>query len=196
MDVGANKGTWTYAMKSAVGRTGLVLAIEPQVDLAEYLRKGLVRGRSRSVEVLCVAASEISGEAVLKIPEVEGKKVRGHASLESTSVGGSHQSVSTLRLDDLLCDRKPSFIKIDVEGHEFAVLRGAEQILRRSQPALVVEMTDYSKTGSSAQCFELLCGDYSYKAATLKARELVRLHSWPPPHVLGTPNVIFAHELP
>jgi hypothetical protein len=90
-----------------------------------------------------IALSDRAGTAELRIP----RKARGysnqHASLSRDNVSADFGSVTvtTKRLDDLQLDNV-GFIKIDVEGHELAVLKGARETLARCRPNLVVEMEE------------------------------------------------------
>jgi hypothetical protein len=58
------------------------------------------------------------------------------------SVGSQQEMVEAVRLDDLIEDTI-DFVKIDVEGHEPAVIRGMTSILSRDQPIIVSEINEY-----------------------------------------------------
>ena len=195
IDVGANKGTWAYEMKRRVGPSGYVLAVEPQRKLVEYVRRGLGNFRG-GVEVFHAAVSDVCGEAILRTPLLNGRPVRGHASLEHASSGEMLEQVPLVTLDTLTMHRKVHFIKIDVEGHEFEVVQGGEKTLRLSRPSLVIEMTDYRAASKSAQCFNFLTNELGYAAAFLDGSNLVPLDSWPPHRPMRTPNIVFVHESP
>jgi len=141
LDVGAYKGGLTYWMAQAVGPTGKVLAFEPQVRLAAKL--GNEFEKVAQVEVHPFAASSSSETKLLRVPP-RGKKASG-ASLEQ-QVGDdswSYRLVSAVSLDDLTSTLKDppkvSLIKVDVEGHELSVFKGAEHLLRRDYPTLLFE---------------------------------------------------------
>jgi FkbM family methyltransferase len=141
VDVGANKGSYTYWMRRAVGKAGRVVAVEPQRELAAYL---LESGRAlgwENVDVVEAAASDRTGRATLRIP---GSGVSPGASLEpGAGAGGSAREVEceTVRLDDVLGaeSRRVALVKVDVEGHELSVFRGAERVLERDRPILLFE---------------------------------------------------------
>lgn len=189
VDVGANKGTWTQAMSSRVGPQGRVIAIEPQRALAAYLDQAFAR--SPQVSVRNAAVSDQPGTMQLCIPQEDGRPVRGHASLSRVVSEATYETVAVSTLDDVIGDACPSFMKIDVEGHELAVLRGARQFLERCRPTMVVEMTDYGASTATGACFEMLVADYGYQASYLEAGARVSLSQWPPISPLPTPNVVF-----
>lgn len=141
IDVGANKGSFVYPLARAVGRSGRVLAFEPQQQLAAYLRTMVARCRLPQVEVSSVALSDSAGHAALFAPAA------GH-SPGATLVDGAHvptgwvkQEIETTTLDAAAAgeSRRIGALKIDVEGHEMAVLRGAEATLARHRPVVVFE---------------------------------------------------------
>ena len=142
VDVGANKGSYTFWMRQAVGADGRVHAFEPQPELAAYLRATCAAMRWNNVEIHEAAASDRAGPATLRVP---GSGPSPGASLETSAVAGpSSREVrcETVRLDDALADDavgRIALLKVDVEGHELAVFRGAARILARDSPALIFE---------------------------------------------------------
>jgi hypothetical protein len=111
VDVGANDGWYAayYALQPNIRR---VYAFEPDGCLHQALRRNLL----------------------LNGPDVEGKCVG------VTKFVGAIDDAKTCRLDTVLADEdQPMVIKIDVEGAELDVLKGAEQVLRRRSCGLVVE---------------------------------------------------------
>lgn len=144
-DVGANVGVFAFAAASRAGRAGRVLAVEPDPFLAGLLRRTATGLPSQlaSVDVVEAAAGDRVGRARLHIA------ARGRASnhLEGTgrtTAGGTRAvcEVATLTLDSLLSRyRPPDLLKIDVEGAEAAVLRGARGLLRGCRPRLLCEVS-------------------------------------------------------
>lgn len=139
IDVGANMGVYTYHL-SRLSRQ--VIAFEPIPVLAErLLRLNIPRTRLEAV-----ALSDRSGVAHLRISE----KGAGVASLEAAVVPEvtmtSEVDVQMRRLDDYDL-RGVGFIKIDVEGHEEAVLAGARETVRRERPVLLVEIEERHNPG-------------------------------------------------
>jgi FkbM family methyltransferase len=142
IDVGANVGLYADVLAKGSAR---VIAFEPNRACADYLR----RLRLARVEVVEAALSDSSGQAELRVPWVHGGE--DHALGSIVAAGSAVQAgtvatyrVETLTLDEALATRiaggeRVAFVKIDVEGHELAVLSGAVDLLRRDRPALLVE---------------------------------------------------------
>lgn len=133
VDVGANDGLYTHAF----ARTGArVEAFEPQRACLRVLQP-YERTRS-NVRVHAVALGERPGEAVLHVPRRNGVGVSGHARL--TPVADADTETIQIRTLDSFAFADVAVIKIDVEGHEGAVLKGAAETIRRWRPLLIVEI--------------------------------------------------------
>jgi FkbM family methyltransferase len=140
VDVGANKGSYLYWMSRAVGR-GRVVAFEPQPNLAVYLRKVVVACDLRNVTVEEKAASERCGTMILHMPGGGGSPGASLEDAVRSREACGQIEVETVKLDDYFagCSRRISVIKVDAEGHEFSVFRGAERILLEHSPLLIFE---------------------------------------------------------
>ncbi|HEY6417298.1 MAG TPA: FkbM family methyltransferase [Acidimicrobiales bacterium] len=154
VDIGANHGVYSYFM---VRHFDTVVAFEPQPACVETL-DGWARQR---VVIRPVALSDHEGESTLSIPVAHGVVMTGYARLDAGAevAGAATLDVPVERLDDQgLTDVR--FIKIDVEGHELEVLRGGEQLLRRDEPVLLVEIEQrhLGDTRTVAEVIEYLNG--------------------------------------
>jgi FkbM family methyltransferase len=159
LDVGASFGIYTFELSRLVGPRGRVHAIEPDPPSIARLQD-MRRGRS-NITVHPVALSDRCGTATLHVPVLRGRHVGTLASLTVPSWhdGLDHVAVAVdLRpLDSILSpeDRPASFVKIDVEGHELAVLRGAAATLR-GLPAMLVEIEQRHQTTDIRATFEFI----------------------------------------
>ena len=136
VDVGANKGAYLYWMRRAVGPAGAVYAFEPQPGLARYLESARACMGWENVSVREVALSDSAQRKALHVPGWENSP---GASLEA-AVGGAEREVDADTLDRQLAGAGPiRLVKVDVEGHELAVFRGASQTLSASRPVLLFE---------------------------------------------------------
>ncbi len=157
LDIGANWGLYTARLARLVGEAGQVDAFEPHPDHTRTLRS-LARRRAH-VAVHFVALSDAPGSAELHVPVVDGRRVTALGSLAPPDAEVEHEvtPVPVVRLDDVMAKRRPpSFVKCDVEGLELRVLRGAETTLRRSRPALLVEIEQRHQTRPIGDTFRYL----------------------------------------
>jgi FkbM family methyltransferase len=139
LDVGANNGVYTQELLKLTDR---VIAFEPTPRYIDELRL-FFENRIRLVEA---ALSDRTGTAELIIPVSSKSDLTALATIETENPlarqARCHRlNVPMLRLDDLEL-RDVGFMKIDVEGHEEAVIAGAEETLTRSRPTLLIEAED------------------------------------------------------
>jgi FkbM family methyltransferase len=142
LDIGANKGSYLYWLRRAVGAAGQVFAYEPQPSLAAYLRDITQAMRWQNVAVRDCALSDTPGTGTLNVP---GQGDSPGASLETPILGATNCHSYACAVDTL--DRQLAVgwsgrlaaMKVDVEGHELAVFRGAAQTLVQHRPVILVE---------------------------------------------------------
>lgn len=146
VDVGANTGYFALVAARLVGPSGRVLAIEPEPENCERIRRNIALNGYENVEVVPVAVGDRTGEVELHLAHDHG-----HHSLlpASPDRDGRTMNVALHRLDDLLAEHdvtRVDAIKIDVEGVEAAVIRGATTTIRQN-PALVILMDLHESLG-------------------------------------------------
>lgn len=157
VDVGANKGIYTYALSVLAKH---VYCFEPIREHCEYIK----RYRTSKVTVVNAALSDFPGRLTLRIPTEGRRRITTRATLVGDDDGGGEgeRRVVEVRVMDAYGLENVGFIKIDVEGSEGAVISGAIQTIKRSRPVLLVEMS--FSGGERARCegvFERLSGlDY------------------------------------
>jgi FkbM family methyltransferase len=149
LDVGANLGLFTYFLARYSRH---VHAFEPNPLAFDILRSVA----DRNVTVYREALTDRTGEVELLVPHTRKGWSSNGASLARTPPGAyGRVRVAARRIDDLdLPDL--GFIKIDVEGHELSVLRGAIQTLRHTRPNLFIENETVHVGDGVAALFELL----------------------------------------
>ncbi len=131
VDVGGWYGPWTRRLAT---RARQVVTIEPVPHLARLLTESA----PPNVRVVQAAASDRPGTARLWLPPDDAGD-RGVSSLVRRDIHARALHVPCVTLDELGL-RDVGFIKIDVDGNELAVLRGATGLLARDRPALFVEL--------------------------------------------------------
>jgi FkbM family methyltransferase len=131
-DIGAYSGIYTL-LACAANPSVRGVAFEPQDDAFEMLQGNVAvnPGFSERMTLVPAAAGDAAGEAILHVPDD-----RTTASIVGDGEG---RLVRVVRADDeISADLDVDLVKIDVEGHQLAVLRGLERTLRK-QPALIIE---------------------------------------------------------
>jgi FkbM family methyltransferase len=168
-DVGANIGLHTRLLCSRFG-AGEVVAFEPMTENVALLRANVALGGPQCrVRVVPAAVSDSDRREALQVDDVMSQSAALDSVTGGAASGGRRQyglpprteEVDVVRLDSVV-DRDrlpaPALIKIDVEGAEASVLRGAAEVLRRYRPALVVELHG---TAAAREVFRIL-HDYGY----------------------------------
>ena len=142
VDIGSNKGAYLYWMRQCVGPSGQCFAFEPQLKLFTYLKKMPSLFSWKNVWIEQKGLSSKSGKALLNIPpNKKGHSPGATLNQPEHKHGFEQKEVVISTLDHYFADLHlpPDFIKIDVEGHELDVLKGAKAILKRSKPKLLIE---------------------------------------------------------
>jgi FkbM family methyltransferase len=138
LDIGAHYGYTAIALSRLVGSRGRVFAFEPMVSTAGHLaRTRLLNGFDQLV-VLPLALARPDALELQRTGTVRGM-------IDTANAGGDPEALLVARLDWLwpqICAGAPRVhgIKIDVQGMEIDVLRGALSLLRTERPKLVVEV--------------------------------------------------------
>jgi FkbM family methyltransferase len=166
VDVGASLGQYTRAMTQAL-RGAEIHAIEPDPLRAEQLERNCLEWAAASgnrVVVHQTALKEASGSTPYFVTNsaVSGG-LRPHDTAQA--VDWDEISVPASTLDDLFSTRAPEFVKIDVEGAELDVLRGAFRVLA-SGPVLLIELHDWEGSGRQAEKVRALLRPHGYRAAS------------------------------
>jgi FkbM family methyltransferase len=171
-DIGANKGSFIYWLSWWV-HDGRVVAFEPQPELARYLVHICRVIGLGNVTVEAKAAFSHSGDMDLFLPlghQPGASLLRGEMEAENFTT----LSVPVVALDDYFDENeKVTLLKIDVEGAELGLLRGAERILRRQAPLLVFECENRHRApGSVGDVFSYLI-DLGYDGSFVCRNQLL-----------------------
>lgn len=152
LDIGAALGAYTWPLARLC--KGCV-AFEANPDQARYLRQAF--GDRARVEN--VALSNYDGRVELVIPLGHGNDLAGQATI-APGAWLDGQSVRRITVPMQTIDQfslpPAGFIKLDVEGHELAVLQGARTLLARDLPTILVELEERFEAGSIARVQEFL----------------------------------------
>jgi len=144
LDVGANRGYYTKFFSHKVGRNGRVCAFEPVPESADTLR--VQCSHRRNVDIFQLALSDEAGRRKIFVPGDDLQQ----ASLVRQA-GGSwrkcdrvfEHEIEVVTLDSWVAQQglnRVDFIKLDVEGAEYKVLRGGEETIKRFRPLIYMEV--------------------------------------------------------
>jgi FkbM family methyltransferase len=144
-DIGANVGLFAFTASHFAGSAGQVYAFEPDITLVQLMRRSAaeVPASNAPVHLVPVAISDHVGLAEFRIAKRRAaNSLLVEASLETGGVVET-QIVPVFSIDSLL-DRLPAprVVKIDVEGAENLVFKGAERLLRDVKPIIIAEVTE------------------------------------------------------
>lgn len=167
LDIGCNLGVYSYELSRLGAR---VVALEPNPYLAKLVESLALP----NVEVRQAAASSSEGSAILNVP-IDHLGGHGWASLRNDRALGRMEEITVpVHTIDNLAPGKVDFIKIDVEGFEEEVIRGAEATIARDRPILLVEIEERHNAGAVAR-IETLLANSGYTAWYVRAGAWHRL---------------------
>jgi FkbM family methyltransferase len=140
-DIGANKGEYAYYAEKIIPKKNIYL-FEPEKKLNKQLN-AIFTG----CHISDIALSDSKGKHQFKIPVINGIADNCLSSLEVDKKEDNETEaivyeVKTTTLDNFTEEKNifPDLIKIDVEGHELSVLRGAENYIQNHHPTLIIEI--------------------------------------------------------
>lgn len=164
-DVGANVGYYTVLGSRLTGSQGKVFAFEPLVSNISYLHRHVKINKLENVTIIPCACSD--AQSIVTFFHNDNNAM---GRIESSEIEGVNESkmtlVSTVSLDAVAdkLNTIPNIIKIDVEGAELSVLRGAERIISTSKPLIFLSVhSDMLRT----TCLKYL-SDFGYTFAPLQ----------------------------
>src|SRR5258705_2792814 len=194
LDIGAHCGLFSALASQMIGENGRILAFEPNPDILPFLVANTERDK---VDVHAMALSDASGEATLW---QGGSSDTALSSIAYELPNAKHSTVKTQTLDDLLATidvGQVALAKVDVEGSELKLFRGARQTLKKkSVLAFVVEFTEENmrKSGYSALQLATQLIEYGYQPYKL-ATEAADLIPFEVQESIEYENILFTHDL-
>ena len=172
IDVGASRGQYTFPLSK---RFGHVYSLEPLAENIKFLRHEVLRLRRPNVSLLQLAASNEYGRVRLNL---NPNNIYGGASLLGASE--RHEFVDAQTLSGLFGGMDIDLVKVDVEGGEWLVLKGAESIMPQIK-RWMIELHDPAREKE----LDSYLRRYGYRTCWLKnARSL--------PHIFATRDKITA----
>ena len=135
-EIGANIGFFALIGAKLVGRSGQVYTFEPSPQSINQLRKNITLNDFQNVEVQQTAVLDTDGSTTLNLSTDSGKSSVGPVRSRIDSI-----QVPSVKLDTWVEDHTPpDVLKIDVEGAEIEVLKGAMRTIQQFRPLMLVEV--------------------------------------------------------
>lgn len=175
LDIGANIGYYTCLFSGLAGSAGIVYAVEPVSDSRLMLRKNLRLNNIKNAEIHACAMGEADGEdsiCVSRKKNWSGFYPEGLPEHVPAKDVVKMEKVSVFSVDSFLRDKNPPcFIRMDLEGYEYNVLRGMPRTLEENI-SLLVEMHMGILGPEKREEIILLLRDKGFKEAVVfKKRE-------------------------
>lgn len=160
VDAGANLGYLSRIFAEWVGSTGRVYSYEPVPDTFRWLFKNVAQSGMEQITPFPHGLSDTEAKVRMEVPSYEDGVENYYESRILTDEDAAEQTVEAMvapldkyagQLENL------SLLKIDVEGHECSVVRGAAAVLEARKPAMLIEVTgEPGKRPETTQLWEIL----------------------------------------
>lgn len=175
-DLGANVGYYAFMANRYIDK-GKIYSFEPLPANIEVFKSHLKLNEGKmgynSIELLPYAVADTDKQVVFSNND---KAIEGNTYIDSAMHTGSSKNlvVTCFSIDSLIEKgyKQPDVIKIDVEGAEYDVLRGAEKTLRNFTPNILLATHDCHLPGVQQQCVEYL-QNLGYELTKLKSHNKV-----------------------
>lgn len=150
VEVGANYGYYTLAMALKAGQSGHITAFEANPRLCRLMSRTMeFNGLSDRVDVRNQAANDTTGPLAFSISRTNSGGGHAAASTAHNAADMEQIQVEGVRLDDVI-EGSVDFLRMDAEGSEPPILRGAERILQNPAITVVMEWDVFQMTGRAS----------------------------------------------
>jgi FkbM family methyltransferase len=175
IDVGANIGQYTVPLARFVGSSGKVISVEPSPEMRRILQSNLRHYSLVNVIVVPYAASDTNIAAELHTPMRQGRRSFQESSLAAVSSSDAITHTTTFTLDSLAL-AECALIKVDTEGAELPILKGAVGLLTRFRPVLLLEIdrTHCRRFGYSPEEVVGFLEEHGYAHAVIESGVILR----------------------
>lgn len=166
IDIGSNKGYFTFIAAKLLKNNGKVFSFEPDPTNCHWIRKSISENKYSNIILIPVGIYNTNSKTTF----YKGDK-SGHHSLKKDR-GLGNITINTKTIDSLLEEeniQRVDIIKIDVEGSEVEVLEGGKNTLNNHAPIIILDIHDYI---NKSKLFEILNSNeyyiYTYKDLNFK----------------------------
>ncbi len=165
LEAGANIGYYALLETKLAGPSGHLYAIEPSPQNFEMLKKNLELNGIRNADLYQAAFGEKRSK--VKFYVYDRSNLSSFIKRDEMGMEYTEVEVDMMTLDDFIKFKKVDFIRMDVEGYELEILKGAKNILSSSEKPELFFIEVHSellhKKGSSAREIVEMLGGYGYE---------------------------------
>lgn len=179
IDIGANRGIWTYRLRRLVGKGGLLIAFEANPNCFQYLKQAFAH--DRRVECFNLAITDSVGYVEIFANPTETELLHSGTTLKPINSMVMLDKVPGTTLDSFMSSRfsdrdvKVGLIKVDTEGGEIEVIKGSLQIIESSAPILIVEVLHRNRESNLKSIQLLLEG---YECFLFEDSKFIKFEKW------------------
>lgn len=188
VDIGANIGYYVLMESKIVGNTGKIYAIEPSPQNIKCLKKNVAVNNYSNIEVYDFAIGDVIG--VKKMNISSHYNLNTLVSKKDNRITGT-VDVNTSTLDKFLTGKKfPSFVRMDVEGYEYNIIKGMKNILSSKKPInIFIELHPHIMKKEQTEYILKKLADSGFKA-----KKIIRSITVPEMKVMDKEDYDYSHK--
>ena len=172
IDVGGNLGFFVLILNELVGDSGKIYTFEPSKKLNQKLTSTVKINNLQNVSIVNLALGESEGSTILHYNPKQSGLSSIVTDLDSATTS-EEIKITTLNKFSTNFSDKISFIKIDTEGYEPQVLRGANELITRDKPIIYIELGGNHQKSSLEALQVLKELDYNCEAENLDLKNVL-----------------------
>ena len=153
LDIGANIGYYSVIMSKLVGDNGKVLSFEPTLHYRKVLKKNIITNMLTNIKIYKFGLSDKKQDLEISIGPSsatlhEPKETITNKKREMINLQSLDECINQLHIDRI------DFIKIDVDGHEPAFLKGAMKSIKKYNPIILLEVNHLNYIESNVSAWD------------------------------------------
>lgn len=173
VDVGANIGYHSIILGRAVGDRGAVFAFEPLRITFQQLCGNAILNRLSNIYPFQCAVGHVDGVTISMVP-IDYNEPDVNIMNACVGVGGDIVSMRTI---DSLNFQSLNFLKVDVQGCELVVLKGAKETIQRCKPILFIEIEEQQLKNQNTSSQDVMMYIFT-NGYTLAWNPDIAIHDW------------------
>ena len=140
LDIGSSYGFYTLLLSKHIGPSGKVWSFEPTPETVGYLKKSVEVNDFHNVKILEMGLSDIQGKALLNInyQQPETNEISLELKEDKQQIEISIDCIDNLRASEGIKDI--DFVKLDAEGHNVKIVKGAAKFFKEESPLVMVDI--------------------------------------------------------